>query len=238
MSTHWQSLDPELGLWRSSYAFGSQRINSLAVRLGEGRIAVFGPGTKVSEESWAELDEHGEVVAIVSPGPFHHMGFPEWKARYPGVRSFAGEKGCARITKQHKGVELGLETLEALGALLPDHVVAKDVAGMRMPDLHLVVRDGSGGATWFSNELIQNESEPPDNALVRMGFAVTGTRTGLTVNNFTRLFFGGSKGPIGDFYKAELAEHGASRLVPSHGEILEGEQTAERLGEVFSRDLG
>lgn len=238
MSTHWTTLDEELGLYQTRYAFGSLSINTLAVRIGEGQLAVFGPGTKMEEASWAELDGHGEVVAVVSPGPFHHMGFPEWKARYPGARFFAGEKGCARISKQHKKVDLGLEELGALRAMLPDHVVVKEVAGMRIPDLHLVVRDEQGGATWFSNELLQNVSEPPANALIRMGFALTGTRTGLTVNNFTRLFFGSAKGPIGDFFQAELAEHGATRLVPSHGEILEGEDTAEHLGRVFARDLG
>ena len=238
MSAHWQVIDEDIGLYRGDYAFGPNKINTLVVRLGDGKLLVAGPGTKVMEEAWAELDALGEVAALLSPGPFHHMGFPDWKARYPGARCFAGEKACARITKQHKGVDLGMETLDALAAILPDHVVAKDVAGMRQPDLHLVVRDGSGGATWFSNELLMNEPNPPGPLPFRMLYAVTGTRVGLTINNFTRMAFGGSKAPIGAFFKGELAEHGATRLVPSHGVMLEAEDLGDRLAQVFSETLG
>lgn len=237
MSTYWQTLDEETGLWTAPYGFNNLRINTLVVRLDDARLLVAGPGTNLSDEAFAELDALGEVAALVSPGPFHHMGFPAWKARYPGVRAFAGEKACARITKQHKGVELGMETLDALAAILPDHIVAKDVAGMRQPDLHLVVRDGSGGATWFSNELLQNAPEYPDLLPLKLAYKLTGTPPGLTVNNLFRMIMGGGKGPIGAFFKGELAQHGATCLVPSHGDVLVAEDLGDRLAQVFADTL-
>jgi hypothetical protein len=237
MTTHWKTLDADLGLYTTSYAFNGGAINTLVVALGGGKLLVAGPGTDVSDAAYAELDALGEVSAVVSAGPFHHLGMPGWKLRYPGARLFAGPVGCARITKQHKGVDLGLETLDALKALLPDHVDAVDVAGMRQPDLHLVVRDGKGGSTWFSNEVLTNEPEMPKALPVKLLFQLTGTGTGLIVNNFTRLAFGGAKKPIGDFFRAQLAASPATRLVPSHGQIAEGADLPGRLQAIFDQNL-
>jgi hypothetical protein len=237
MTTHWTTLDADLGLYSTTYRFKGNRIHTLAVRLGGGTLLVAGPGTEVPAASWAELDGLGEVAAVVSAGPFHHLGMPAWKARYPGARLFAGAVGCKRITAQHKGVDLGLEELAALQPLLPDHVHVGEVAGMRQPDLHLVVEDGRGGSTWFSNEVLTNEPDWPAATPIKLLFKLTGTGTGLTVNHFTRLAFGGARRPIGDFFRAELAARPATRLVPSHGDIVEGADLPERLRAVFDAGL-
>jgi hypothetical protein len=130
MTTHWQTLDADVGIYCTDYAFKNNTIKTLVVRLADGKLLVAGPGTQVTEESFAELDQLGEVAALVTPGPFHHLGFPEWKARYPGARLFAGAKGCARIPKQHKSVDLGLEELSALQSMLPDHVDVGEISPM------------------------------------------------------------------------------------------------------------
>lgn len=236
MSKFWSTLDADTGLYSGEYAFGSQSVNTLVVRLPERRLLVLGPGI-MDDAAYDELEALGEVVAAVSAGPFHHLGFPKWKKRFPKVRLFAGDKGCARIPNQHKGVDLGLENLAALQPLLPEHVNVGEVDGMRMPDLHAVIHDERGGATWFSNELLQNVPKMPDSFGIKMAFMLTGSKIGLGVNNFTRVAFGGSKGPIRSFFDRELESHGATRLVPSHGTTIESADLKEQLKEAFDRTL-
>lgn len=237
MTAHWTTLDAELGLYCADYAFSKTTIKTLVVRLSDGKLLVAGPGIAVSAEAFAELDSLGEVAAIVTPGPYHHLGFPEWKARYPGARLFAGAEGCKRIPGQHKGVELGLEELSALQPLLPDHVSVDEVSCMKKPDLHLVVRDGSGGSTWFSNEVLTNEPAWPSALPLKLVFQLSGSHPGLNINGFTRMFFGGAKKPIRAFYDAELDKTNPTRLVPSHGAVLEAADLTEQLRAVFAKRL-
>jgi hypothetical protein len=71
----------------------------------------------------------------------------------------------------------------------------------------------------------------------RLLFKLSGSDPGLNINGFTRMVFGGSKKPIGDFLRAELDKSKPTRLVPSHGDVLEAEDLGERLRELFDRKL-
>src|SRR6185437_15051035 len=84
-----------------TYSFGPGIADSLAFPV-EGGVAVVSPPCKVPGESFAELEKHGKVRALIAPNAYHHMGLPEWKARYPEAEIFAPAQSIARVEKQTK----------------------------------------------------------------------------------------------------------------------------------------
>ena len=237
MTKHWQLVDESAGIHRADYAFGSGRINMASIALGDGRLLVFGAGIDVSDEAFAELDGLGTVAAVIAPGPFHHLGLPDWRARYPDATFVASAGGLARIPKQHKGIDLELRGVDALAGMLPESVRVCDVDGMKQADVHVSVRSADGGETWFTNELISNQPELPKQFAFRTAFKLFGVGTGLELNGLTMLLTGSKKGPVGSFYRRELDAHPPTKLLPSHGVLLEAADLAGRLREILDRKL-
>jgi hypothetical protein len=234
MGENWKTVDEAAGIWLAEYPFNGTTINTVAMRIADDKLMVLSPGTDVSDASFAELDALGEVAAIVSPGPFHHLGMPGWKARYPNARLFATAGGLTRIPKQHKGVELGLEGIDALQPLLPDSVVAIEMPDQKHADLFIVVT-GEGSTTWYTNECLGNQSELPPNFVLRTLFKWTKSGPGLRVNSLALKLIGGKKPSLAAFFAEQMKVHPPTRLVPCHGSVLEGPDTAAQLQAEFDR---
>ncbi len=234
MGRYWKSVDGQVGLWVAAYPFNGISINTVAVRIRDGKLMILSPGLEVADASFEELDGLGDVGAIVSPGPFHHLGMPPWKKRYPESRLFATRSGLTRIPKQHKGINLGLESIDALQSLLPRHVTAVEMPGQKHADLFVVVTSDDN-TTWFSNEVIGNQPSLPPNPILRFLFKLTRSGPGLRVNSLALKLIGGKKPAAAAFFAEQMKAHPPTRLLPCHGDILEGPDTAAKLQAEFDR---
>jgi hypothetical protein len=222
----WDTVDEAGGVFRAEYPFRGNTINTVAVRV-HGGLMVLSPGVGMEEGVFAELDQLGKVVALVSPGPFHHLGIPLWKERYPDARLFATTSGVHRIPKQHKGRIAGLEPVAALQSLLPPQVRVLEAEGMKHADVHVTVTSAAG-CTWFANEVINNWQALPG-GLFGLLMRWTNGGPGLRVSSLALLLVGGKKKPLGDFFRAELAAHPPTVLVPCHGAVDRAPELAARL---------
>lgn len=234
MGEHWETIDADAGIWRAEYPFNKIMINTVAVRIRDGGLMILSPGKTLPEGSFEELDAIGPVTAIVSPGPFHHLGMPAWRARYPDARMFATASGVARIPGQHKGVDLGLEGIDALQSLLPDSVLAVEMPEQKHQDLFVVIK-GEGSTTWYSNEVVGNQPELPPNFVLRTLFKWTGSGPGLRVNSMALKLIGGKKPAAKAFFAEQMKAHPPTRFLPCHGDLIEGPDTAGLLQAEFDR---
>ena len=212
-------------------------INCFAFSIRDGGLMVVSPAMNPTTALFDELDALGEVRAIVSPGAFHHLGMPAWKERYPSVPLHATSSGISHIAKQHKGIDLGLQGIEALGPLLPENIHLAETPGAKHPDLVAFIEGQDGKWTWFTNEILGNSPSLPGNFLVRTVFKLTKSAPGLRVITPALWLIGGKKPSVKAFLTDQLASRPPSRLIPCHGDVLAADDLAARIGAEFDRAL-
>lgn len=224
--SHWQPVPGIDGAWTGTYGFRGNTITMLVLDLGERRLAVFSPGTDVPEAAHTELEALGSVVALVSPGAFHHLGMPAWHARHPAAKLIATASGVGHIAKQHKGA-LAFEGLDALRAMAGDDLVLRETPG-KHGDLLLLCKRG-GKTLLFNNELLVNMRELPPNPLFKLLFRLFKAGPGLAFNGLAAKLLGANKKACAKFFADAIAEHGLDVFVPCHGEVLAGPDTRARV---------
>lgn len=234
MGTHWTTVDEAVGIYVAEYPLNKIMINTVVVRIGDGKLMALSPGPTMAEGAFRELDAIGEVVALVSPGPFHHLGLPLWQETYPNAKIYATASGVARIPGQHKKLDLKIRGIDALQARLPDHITAIEMPEQKHGDLFVVIT-GEGGTTWYSNEVIGNQAELPPNFVLRTLFKWTNSGPGLRVNSMALKLIGGKKPAAAAFFAEQMARHPPTRFVPCHGDVIEGPDVASRLQAEFDR---
>lgn len=227
----WRAVAP--GLWVGEYTNGSNVINTSVVEMAPGELLVVSPGTGFTDADFDALDALGTVKAMVSPGAFHHLGMPLWKARYPDVPLYGPTSAIAHIAKQHPTLE-ALQPLDALRPLLSDEFELGEVEGCKHPDLFLAVtRDGT--TTWFSNELLTNAADYPTNFAFRWLFKLTGNHPGLLANTLTARLIGADRPVVRAFYQAKATAIPPQRLVPCHGDVAEAADLGAQISETFAQ---
>lgn len=216
---HWQPVPGIEGAWTHRYDFRGNAITTLGLDLGGGNLAVFSPGIGVPEAAYAELEGHGKVAALVSPGAFHHMGLPSWHQRFPQARLFATGSGVTHIAKQHKGLP-PMEALDGLRALGRGTLTLEETPGKHQ-DLLAFYASG-GKSLLFVNELLANMEKLPSNVLFALLFRLFKAGPGLAFNGLAAKLLGADKRKAATAMAAAVRQHGADVFVPCHGAILAG----------------
>ena len=84
----WKVFDAHTPILTCEYSFGPGTAISLAVG-GKDGLVVVSPPCRVAADVFEALSRHGPVRALVASNAFHHLGLPEWKARFPEAVVFA-----------------------------------------------------------------------------------------------------------------------------------------------------
>ena len=229
----WKSVGT--GIWIRVYSFGGNPINTSVVDMGDGGLMAISPGTDVGDADFAALDELGTVKALVVPGAFHNMGLPVWFARYPDAEIYGPADCIAHVAKQHKDIP-AVQPLNALAAKLPDGCELEEVAGMKYADLFLAIKQDDG-TTWFTNEIVTNNEAYPGNFMFKLAFQLTGSGPGLNVNKLAMMLVRGKKAQIRSYLEGKLDSVPPTRLVPTHGIVLDDANLADQMREMFARRL-
>lgn len=214
------------GVWTQTYSFGPGLANTFLADLGDGELLAMSPACHVTEAELDAVAEKGEVVALVAPNGFHHMGLRGWKDRFPGARLFASAVAAKRIHKKQKGLPT-LEPTAALQEILPDHVQVFDLPHMKHTDTCARV-DSEAGPAWFVNDALGNQAKLPKNPILGAAFKWTRSGPGYSVNRLALKFFGAEMGALGDWFASEVTAHPPRALVPGHGATLYGDDLPER----------
>lgn len=223
----WQPIGADPRVWVMEYAFNTSdgRANSVLMRVGDRKLVVFSPACGLDEAAFKEVDALGEVVGIVAPNGFHHLGIRSWWERYPRARCFAPESGAKRIAKKQPG----LTPLEPIGRA---NEVAGDGAWIGAPDAtsDAVAHVASGsGHVWYFNDIVMNMKALPKNPVFRLLFKWTKSGPGFSVNRLVVKFLSKDKAALKRWLLAELAKHPPAAIVPGHGPAVTDAATAGKL---------
>jgi hypothetical protein len=236
MASMWNPVPHVAGLWTGEYLFSGNPINTLVIDIGGGKLAAVSPGLGIGAADFDALDAIGEVVALVSPGAFHHLGMPLWHGRYPNARLFGTASGIKHIAKQHPTLP-ALESLDALRALAGEEVYLYELPSKRHGDLLLFVRRDHKTAM-FSNEALCNMRALPTNPVFKLLFKLTKSGPGLALNGLAMKLIGAQKRAVASFIQAKIAMHGLDVFVPCHGEVIAGPDAAGAIAAVIEAAAG
>lgn len=204
-------------LWRVSGLLGPkgpQRSMSVA-RRADGDLIIYN-AIALDEPGMAELEAFGRPAYMVIPNAFHRADAFIWRQRYPDIKVVA-PAGAARAAAKAVPVDMGPGDVPAdpdiwLGC--PDGFAEKEA---------LMVVNGADGRTVVANDAL---CDIP----AERGFPVSVMMAPIGRLSTPRVirWFLMKDGAAWASHIDRLTE-GLARLVPGHGDILEGERAVESL---------
>ena len=214
----WTVFDSETPVLTYTYRVGPSRAKALAVGTPEG-LFVMSPPYRAPQSAFDDLAQYGEVRALVATNAFHHMGIPEWKARFPKAAVFAPEQALARVRGK-----TGIPTVEPLAQAAP-------LAGARlelvdMPHYRtgeaLVRFETARGRAWYVTDIILNIRRMPRNPIFYVLFKMTGSAPGLRWNQVApRLIMVKDMRALKRWMREEFDRVTPRWLFTTHGEIVD-----------------
>jgi hypothetical protein len=202
----------------------------LAIRLIDESFMVYSPIPSVDDEVWTVLDRMGRVSALLAPNHYHNLGLLPCIGRYGQLRLIAASDAIPRLAKK---TSLAFESTDALSQLLPKDLRWATPEGLKAGEtwLYTTALDDAGANR--KQILIVCDAffnmNHPKSGLINLIFRIAGTYPGLRVSRVFRMI--GTKDM--DNYKDWLREFFTTVrpnvLIPSHGDIIEGTDLADKL---------
>jgi hypothetical protein len=221
-SEPWEIFDASAPLLGARY--GKANVRMVALGLRGGGLVVASPGTRVSDERFAELERHGEPRFLLAPNHFHNAGLALWKARYPRAQVVAHPTAHARLQK--KLPELGpIGGLEALEAALHEGARVFGPPMAKQGETWLSVPTAEGRA-WCVCDAVLNDPS------ISFAFRLLGFRPVLMTNPLFKRLFLKSKADYKRWMLGELERERPTLFIPSHGTVLRGDSVSSELRRV------
>lgn len=213
----WSVFDRDLPVLTYTYSFGPGEANTLAVG-GEGGLIVVSPPWRTKPHVFEELESYGRVRALVASNAFHHMGIPEWKARFPDAAVFAPAQSVARVSKQTKLSDV--RPLSEAASIAGPRVALIDMPYYRTGEVLVRIR-ASRGLAWYVTDIILNMREIPKHAIIGFLFKISNTAPGLRFNNIGPMFMVKDRKALRRWLADEFRKDPPQWLIPAHGEIAD-----------------
>ena len=207
-------------LWMK-YSFGLGTANSLAVKLKDKTWMVISPAPNAPETVYTELEKQGEVSALVAPNPYHNLGQPAWRDRYPQASSFAPQGAYKRLARKTPSVRY-----RPIDELTPNLASADFLhpEGMKTPDLMLRIASGPDCIWWMGDQL-SNSSASDQTWALRLISRLAGGGLGCRCNSKPELVYLSDRAAWIDSVRSYLEDMPPSIVVPAHGNPISANAT-------------
>lgn len=226
MSTAFIPVDGVPGLFTAERrVWTTWSLRCFALALPGGGTLVVSPVKGLGDDAFASLSPVGAPKVFLAPNHFHHVGVPEWSARFPGAFTVCSETARPRLTKQRK--ETALRPLSDAVGLLPKGASFLEPAGTRNGETWLRL-EAPTGVTWVVSDAFfwSTQAVPgPAGLFLRLTRAVPG----LAVGNTFKWLATKDRAAYKAWVLAQLEKDRPTRMCFGHGETLFDEQLAARL---------
>ncbi|HEX2827987.1 MAG TPA: hypothetical protein VHP37_16665 [Burkholderiales bacterium] len=227
----WTAFDAETPVLTYRDAFGPGRVTSLAVRGAEG-LFVLSPPYRAPQSAFDDLARYGEVRALVATNAFHHMGIPEWKARFPNAAIFAPEQALGRV-RAKTGIA-AVEPLAKAAALAGPRLELVDMPYYRTGEV-LARFDTARGRAWYFTDIVLNIRRMPRNPIFNLLFRMTASAPGLKWNQVgPRLVMVKDWRALKRWMRDEFERVTPRWLFTTHGEIADVVNERKEVRELFA----
>jgi hypothetical protein len=215
----WQPVAGFATIWQATRFRSGVPLRSLAVALGDGRLAIFSPLRGLGDEAHADLAAMGRPAFLIAPNHYHNLGLAEHVARYPDITVVAAATAIPRLARLCK-LRVTDETAlpPTLSVLVPPATRNGELwLQLQTPaDRAWIVGDG------FFN--LRRVPRSPMGLLLRALGVAPGLRIGSSFRWLIR-----DRPRYRRWLLEALASHLPTVLVPCHGEIVRDQALPARL---------
>lgn len=227
----WRIIEEQRPALTREYSFGPGMATTLVIGLGGGRLMVVSPAAGLYKAAHEELKDYGDVVALLAPNSFHHLGIAAWLAQWPNAKAYAAGESLARLNRKCSAGPVFKPLSEFP---LPEGVLIDNPPGLKNSDLVLRVKTEHGWL-WYFNDLLMNLRALPTQPLVRLLFTLTGAKTGLSAPKMPQLLLVRDKHATGNWLLAELDARPPAIVVFGHGDPIASTALGKDLKTVIRR---
>lgn len=187
------------------------------IRLDDGSLVVHN-GICLNEEAQREIDAWGKVRFIVVPNGWHRTDAAAYAARYSEAQVLCPDPAKSRVTKKVR-VDGNLSLLPATRTL--EHA---PLAGSKIAEHVLTVRSGSRVTLVFTDTLFNLPKLP---GLKGALYGAIGSTGGPKVTPLMRLVSVSDRAALRRHFEELAATPSLVRVIPGHGFIGEGTDSAQ-----------
>lgn len=225
VSSGWKIIDQEGGVLTLAYEFARGSFaTTFAARMGNGQMLIVSPCIGLTDALCAELQQYGDVGAIVANNGFHYMGQREWRTRFSNARCFAPSDALKRIAQ--KAPDAGaFEPLNALAELVGPRIQFREVSDTKIGESWFWVKIDTG-YVWYVSDILINLPALPSAFVRRMLFKVTKSAPGFQVFNLMLKMSVKNKAATLHQLFEDMSSYPPTVIVPAHGAVLSYETVA------------
>ena len=213
----WKIFDARTPILTHEYSFGPGLANALAVG-GQSGLVVVSPPCRVAAGVFDDLARWGAVRALVASNAFHHLGIPEWKARFPDAAVFAPAQSIARVARRTSLT--GIRPISDASSITGPAVELIDMPHYKTGEV-LVRITTDRGSVWYVTDVILNMSELPRNPIASLVFRLSGGAPGPKFNNVAPLFMVRDKTALRRWLGEEFRKAPPAWMIAAHGDIVD-----------------
>jgi hypothetical protein len=221
--TKWRAIAGLDGIWQAVAIVEGAPLRSVALRLADGRLAVYSPIRGLGREAHRELAAIGDPAIVIAPNHYHNLGLKEYAAAYPGVTVVASAVAAPRL-RRRCGLEVSDET--GLRSALPGHISVMVPPETKNGELWISA-EGSGGRAWVVGDAFFNLARTP-RSLVGLLLRILGISPGLRIGSSFRWLLK-DRAAYRRWLADALGDQRPTMLIPCHGDILAEPALTERL---------
>jgi len=212
------------------YSFGPGLANALAVG-GKAGLVVVSPPCRVAAAVFDDLAQFGPVRALVASNAFHHLGIPEWKARFPDAAVFAPAQSIARVERRTSLA--GIRPLAEAATIMGPAVELIDMPHYKTGEVLVRIKT-ERGIVWYVTDVIMNMAELPQNPIASLVFRLSGSAPGPKFNNIAPLFMVRDKGALRRWLGDEFRKAPPAWMIATHGDVVDFRKNPEVARTLFA----
>jgi len=189
----------------------------VVVRLDDGRLLIHS-AVALDDAGMAALEAWGTPALLVVPNGMHRHDAGAFKERYPQLRVLCPTPATAKVSEV-LGVDGSTDELSA-----EDGLDVFTLPGNKLGEFALIVRHADGSASAVLTDAVFNLPHMPGFG----GFVIKllGSSGGPRVTNIGRWLMVEDRGRFADGLRELASIEGLRRLLPAHGDVIEGDVAA------------
>lgn len=226
----WESVDSAAGIYRAEYRVTGTTPYSVALPLAVDQVLIYSPGPGLETELPPICGNNCKLL-LLAPNFGHNLGVRPWVDAHPQAQVFAPPALHHRLRKK-RGVDQ-LHTIEALQALLPDHVRLHVAADNKFHEVWLSVDSGEK-TYWLIGDAFLNFEKVEANFILKFLLGVYGIKPGLRLHKMFRLALK-DKQAFKDWALPLFQNNRQHILLPCHREIYDAPDCGQRMVEIIQQ---
>lgn len=230
----WQAVDGYPEILYGQYIVPNFVSCSLALRVAEDEYVLISPGAALLDDWPAELRGAHMKISIIMPNGFHYLGISAWQRAFPQAVLYASAKALVRLSG--KGIT-GIKALEDQQPVLPSGYGVLFPPGHRAGDVWLHKTSATQEVLWITCDSFLNYARYSHQPLARFLQKRLDAAPGLKISQVVKWFILDDRHRFKHWALAQLTADKPQTLIPSHGEIMRGEDLHEQLQRLLERRL-